>query len=115
MQMPRSKSRVKNRIASVTGNARLASDLCDSIEHALDSHFEVGKHVFTGKPLPKGWDESTPEEAGYEAVTMRLYNMPLRPLSARHIRLAIKLYNVYGFGYPLGVDSKEMMWPQDLA
>ena len=75
---------------------------------------EVGKHVFTGKPLPKGWDGFTPEEAGYNAIKMMLYYMPLRPLSARHERLAVKLYNVYGFGYPLGVDSKEMMWPQDL-
>jgi hypothetical protein len=76
---------------------------------------EVGRHVFTGKPMPKGWDEFTPEEAGYNAIRMMLYYMPLRPLSARHERLAVKLYNVYGFGYPLGVDSKEMMWPQDLA
>jgi hypothetical protein len=75
---------------------------------------EVGRHVFTGKPMPKGWEGYTPEEAGYNAIKMMLYYMPLRPLSARHERLAVRLYNVYGFGYPLGVDSKEMMWPEDL-
>lgn len=75
---------------------------------------EVGRHVFTDTPMPKGWEEFTPEEAGYNAIRMWLYYMPLRPLLARHERLAIKLYNVYGFGYPLGVDSKVMLWPQDL-
>ena len=76
---------------------------------------EVGRHVFTGKPMPKGWKEFTPEEAGYNAIKTMLYYLPLRPLSARHERLAVKLYNIYGFGYPLGVDNKKMMWPQDLA
>lgn len=76
---------------------------------------EVGRHIFTGKPRPKGWEEFTPEEAGYNAIKAMLYYLPLRPLSARHARLAIKLYNIYGFGYPLGVVSKEMIWPQDLA
>lgn len=76
---------------------------------------EVGRHVFTGKSLPKGWEGFTPEEAGYNAIKMMLYYMPLRYLSARHARLAIKLYNVYSFGYPIGVDSKEMIWPEDLG
>lgn len=76
---------------------------------------KVGKHIFTGKPMPKGWEEFTPEEAGYNAIKAMLYYLPLRPLSARHERLAVKLYNIYEFGYPLGVDSKKMLWPQDLA
>ena len=76
---------------------------------------EVGKHVFSGKPMPKGWQDFTPQEAGYNAIKMMLYYMPLRYLSPRRQRLAIKLYNVYGFGYPLGVDSKEMIWPEELS
>lgn len=75
---------------------------------------EVGWHVFRGKPMPEGWEEFAPEEVGYNAVKAMLYYMPLRPLSPRQERLAIRLYNVYGFGYPLGVDSKEMLWPKDL-
>jgi hypothetical protein len=42
-----------------------------------------------------------------------LYYVILRPISKRHERLAIRLYNVYCFGYPLGVDSREMLWPED--
>jgi len=75
---------------------------------------EVGRHVFAGGPMPQGWEEFTPEEAGSNAIKMMLYYMPLRYLSPRQERLAVKLYNVYGFGYPLGVDSREMLWPEDV-
>ena len=75
---------------------------------------EVGRHIYEGKEMPKGWEGFTPEEAGYNAIKMMLYYMPLRHLSSRKERLAIKLYNVYGFGYPLGVDSREMLWPEDI-
>ncbi|OGG53022.1 MAG: hypothetical protein A3F84_24555 [Candidatus Handelsmanbacteria bacterium RIFCSPLOWO2_12_FULL_64_10] len=74
---------------------------------------QVGRHVYAGRPLPKGWERMTPEEAGRNAVKMMLYYMPLRPLSPRQERLAVKLYNVYSFGYPLGVDSPVMLWPED--
>ncbi len=55
----------------------------------------------------------TSEKAGYNAIKMMLYYMPLRYLTKRKYRLAIRLYNVYAFGYPLGVDNKEMLWPDD--
>jgi len=55
----------------------------------------------------------TPEEAGYNAIKMMLYYIPLRYISKRQERLTVRLYNVYCFGYPLGVDSKEMLWPED--
>ena len=74
---------------------------------------QVGKHVYTKKSLPKGWEYMTSEEAGYNAIKMMLYYMPLRYLSERQEQLAIKLYNVYSFGYALGTDSKEMLWPED--
>ena len=75
---------------------------------------QVGKHVYTGKPMPAGWESMTPEEAGYNAIKMMLYYMPLRPISKRQERLAIRLYNVYSFGYPLGAGSREMLWPEDI-
>jgi hypothetical protein len=74
---------------------------------------QVGKHIYTKKRLPKEWAEMTPEEAGYNSIKMMLYYFPLRYLSKRQERLAIKLYNIYSFGYPLGIDSKEMLWPED--
>jgi hypothetical protein len=74
---------------------------------------QVGTHIYSKKPLPKGWEGMSPEEAGYNAIKMMLYYMPLRYLSVRQYRLAIRLYNVYSFGYPLGVDSREMLWPED--
>lgn len=55
-----------------------------------------------------------PEEAGYNAIKMMLYYILLRRLSKRAERLATRLYNVYCFGYPLGVDSDEMLWPEDI-
>ncbi len=74
---------------------------------------QVGKHVYTKKNLPKGWEYMTSEKAGYNAIKMMLYYMPLRYLSERQERLAIKLYNVYSYGYTLGADSKDMLWPED--
>jgi len=74
---------------------------------------QVGKHNYTKKKLPKGWEDLTPEQAGYNSIKMMLYYFPLRYLSKRQERLAIKLYNVYSFGYPLGVESKDMLWPED--
>lgn len=74
---------------------------------------QVGQHIYSNQPLPKGWEGMSPEEAGYNAIKMMLYYILLRCDTARHEALATKLYNVYSFGYPLGIDSKEMLWPQD--
>ncbi len=74
---------------------------------------QVGKHVYANKPLPKDWIHMTPEEAGYNAIKMMLYYVQLRNMTEKQELLATKLYNVYSFGYPLGVDSKEMLWPED--
>jgi hypothetical protein len=57
----------------------------------------------------------TPDEAGCNAIKMMLYYVPLRPIKPRQARLAVKLYNIYSFGYPLGVGSKSMLWPEDFA
>ncbi len=74
---------------------------------------QVGKHIYAQKSLPKEWKNMTAEEAGYNSIKMMLYYLPLRYIPARQTNLAIKLYNVYSFGYPLGKDSKEMLWPED--
>jgi hypothetical protein len=74
---------------------------------------QVGLHVYPKKSLPKGWEYMTPEQAGYNAIKMMLYYVLLRNISKRQERLATKLYNIYCFGYPLGADSKEMLWPED--
>lgn len=74
---------------------------------------QVGKHIFAQKNLPKEWKNMTAEEAGYNSIKMMLYYLPLRYIPERQARLAIKLYNVYSFGYPLGKDSKDMLWPED--
>ncbi|MEM3873133.1 MAG: hypothetical protein QXE05_11300 [Nitrososphaeria archaeon] len=54
----------------------------------------------------------THEDAGYNAVKMMLYYIIFRPLPERHRRLAVRLCNVYSFGYSLGEDRKEMLWPE---
>ena len=80
---------------------------------------EVGEHVYRNpeKELPEAWKGMSPAEAGYNAIKQSLYYMPLRGrfLSERKTRLAIRLYNVYSFGYPIGIDSKEMLWPEDIS
>lgn len=74
---------------------------------------QVGKSVYSARPLPAGWEYMTPEQAGHNAVKMMLYYFPLRPLTKRQEVIAVRLYNVYGFGYPLAKDADEMLWPQD--
>jgi len=74
---------------------------------------QVGKHIYAKKRPPKEWEKMTPEEAGYNSIKMMVYYFPLRYLPEKQVRLAIKLYNVYSFGYPLGIDSKDMLWPED--
>jgi hypothetical protein len=79
---------------------------------------EVGEHVYANpeKDLPEAWKGMSPAEAGYNAIKQMLYYMPLRGrfLSKRKTGLAVRLYNVYSFGYPLGIDSKKMLWPADI-
>ncbi len=89
---------------------------------------QVGKAIYSRKPLPKDWKGMTPEEAGYNAIKMMLYYIPLRikhfqrpgipreqlrKYRQRIDEKATRLYNVYCFGYPLGIDSREMLWPED--
>ena len=76
---------------------------------------QVGEHVYSRKELPKEWEGMTPKGAGFNAIKMMLYYFPLRPLSTRKKLRALKLYNVYSFGYPNGVDSKRMLWAEDFA
>ena len=84
---------------------------------------QVGKKVFDNKPLPKNWEGMTTEEAGFNSIKEKLYYI-MQPYHYKYAKLSkkqklrkqrmIKLYNVYSFGYPLGVDSKEMLWPEDI-
>ena len=75
----------------------------------------VGHYVYERKGLPKSWSEMSLAEAGYNAIKEILYHLIYQQLSPRHQAIAIQLYNVYGFGYPLGVDSKQMLWPEDFT
>lgn len=75
---------------------------------------QVGRHVYAGKPVPMGWESMTPEEAGYNAIKMMLYYILLRHMPERQRRRAIRLYNVYSYGYPIGSESGEMLWPEDV-
>ncbi len=75
---------------------------------------QVGTAIYKSKPLPKGWDGMSLEDAGYNAIKMMLYYVMLRYLTPPQLRRATKLYNAYSFGYPRGVDAKEMLWPEDL-
>lgn len=89
---------------------------------------QVGKTIYEHKELPKGWESMSPTDAGYNAVKMMLNYIPLRIEYFRHPGFSgkrlleykrriglktIRLYNVYSFGYPLGIDAKDMLWPED--
>jgi hypothetical protein len=90
---------------------------------------QVGKNIFTKKKLPKTWNYMTPEQAGNNAIKEALFFITdsESKVSERQIRLAAKLYNIYAFGYPLGIDARRIgslkpqrlgpgviLWPQDI-
>lgn len=75
---------------------------------------QVGKVIYARKPVPTEWQDMSPEEAGYNAIKMMLYYVILRYLHPDQGQQAIKLYNAYSYGYPLAVDVKDMIWPEDL-
>jgi hypothetical protein len=80
---------------------------------------KIGEVIYS-RSVPKGWDEMSPSEAGRNAAKMMLYYAILRSRTIREKQRAIALYNVYGFGYSLGMNyrnpkgRREMLWPQDL-
>jgi len=76
---------------------------------------QVGKQVYSKKKMPNSWEYMTSEKAGHNSIKMMLYYMLLRDISKRQKRIATKLYNIYCFGYPLGSNSKEMLWPEDFS
>jgi len=74
---------------------------------------QVGGQVYTADNIPKGWEDMTSEQAGTNAIKMMLYYLPLRPLTENQEKLAVQLYNIYSFGYPLGLDhgrKRQMLW-----
>ena len=76
---------------------------------------QVGKFVYEKKSLPAEWEYMTPEQAGCNAVKLMLHHIILRPLSKRQLRLAVRLYNVYGFGYPPAKDAEDVLWFEELS
>jgi hypothetical protein len=88
---------------------------------------KVGESIYRKKNLPSSLGYMRPAEAGQNNMKQELYYIPLRPISQRQKRLAVKLFNVYGYGYPLGVDAPkiltnmrgsdwryEILWPEDI-
>lgn len=43
-----------------------------------------------------------------------LFAIPLRCISRRNERLAIRMYNVHSLGYALCADNREMLQPEDI-
>jgi hypothetical protein len=74
---------------------------------------QVGRAIYEKKPLPEEWKGMTPEEAGYNSIKIMLYYLILRYISKYQGQRAIKLYNAYSFGYPMAVDAKDILWPED--
>jgi len=88
---------------------------------------KVGESIYRKNNLPSTLSYMSPAQAGQNNVKQELYYIPLRPISKRQNQLAVKLYNVYGYGYALGVDAPkiltalrgrdwrhEILWPEDV-
>lgn len=81
---------------------------------------KVGTAIYSPETMPREWVGMTGAEAGRNAIKMALYYAIPRCRSAHERQRAIALYNVYCFGYALGMHFKnargrrEMLWAEDL-
>ena len=76
---------------------------------------QVGTYVFVDQSYLRRMQYETSEEAGVDMVKTRLYEIQMRYISKSQLQRAIRIYNVYCFGYPLAVDAKsETLWPDDV-
>ena len=79
----------------------------------------VGEVAFAD-PESNPWPEMSPADAGCNAATQSLYYAILRARSRHEDDRAIALYNMYGFGYAIGLNyrgpdgRRRMLWPEDL-
>lgn len=79
----------------------------------------VGEVAFA-ESAKSPWPEMSPADAGRNAATQSLYYAILRARSRHERGRAIALYNMYGFGYALGMNfrapdgQRRMLWAQDL-
>ncbi|HEV7377899.1 MAG TPA: hypothetical protein VGN95_24670 [Pyrinomonadaceae bacterium] len=91
---------------------------------------QVGRRIFTKKNMPETWRYMTPEEAGNNAIKQMLFFITDSEsrISKSQMGLAAKLYNIYAYGYPLGIDARkiategqeklrpgEILWPSDIV
>lgn len=75
---------------------------------------QVGARVFADRPVPRGLESMSPEEAGVNQIKYRLYVIGLRYVSRRQEKVALRLYNAYAFGARVAADHKEeLLWPDD--
>ena len=79
----------------------------------------VGEVAFAD-PVVNPWPEMSSADAGRNAATQSLYYAILRARTKHEQDRAIALYNMYGFGYALGMNFRapdglrRMLWPEDL-
>jgi hypothetical protein len=71
---------------------------------------QIGRQVYANKPIPQGWDYMALEEVGFNSIKRMLYEAILRPLKDREYKRAMWLYNIYCYGYPIGADSKDVIY-----
>jgi hypothetical protein len=91
---------------------------------------QIGRSIFTKKNMPKAVSYMTPEEAGNNSIKEMLFHITDSEsrISERQMCLAAKLYNIYAYGYPLGIDARkiakdgqeklrpgEILWPSDIV
>ena len=80
---------------------------------------QLGGELFSDS-ADSPWPEMSAQEAGINAVKQSLYYAIRRCVEARSKQRAIALYNVYGFGYAVGMNfrdptrRRQMLWPEQL-
>jgi hypothetical protein len=80
---------------------------------------QLGSALFASS-ADSPWPEMSAEEAGANAAKQALYYAIRRSPDIHSEQRAIALYNVYGFGYALGMNfrdangRRQMLWPDHL-
>lgn len=103
------------RIALRWSNEALAAAAFEIVLWCLG---RLGEQVYARRPSP--WTEMSPAQAGQNAAKMALYYAIQHIDEPETLNRAIKLYNVFGFGFALGSSFRgsdgrpAMLWPEDL-
>jgi len=74
----------------------------------------VGTVAYSQHELPRTWHQMTSMEAGQNATKQALDFVLTRPLTQKQFHDGTRLYNIYCYGFTVGIDNDEFLSTEDV-